>query len=134
MSIKKKREKEFLTAWSLRFDEDNDVAEQSDSFTGLMLRRVGPGRIEVTCGGIMQNPVLIELLEIAQRVTDTVAFIVLKARVGGSFAFCALSRCVNAQGLTAVVWRELRRLAHHRLATRDLPLVTTRMSFPRARM
>ena len=51
----------------------------------------------------------------------------LKVRVGGSFAFCALSRYVNAQGLTAVVWRELRRLAHHLLATRDLPLVFTRI-------
>ena len=74
-----------------------------------------------------KNPVLIELLEIAQRITGTVAFIVLKVRVGGSFAFCALSRYVSAQGLTAVVWRELRRLAHHLLATRDLPLVFTKM-------
>jgi hypothetical protein len=39
---------EFLAAWTLRFDEDPDVAEQSDSFTGLTNRRVGPGRIEVT--------------------------------------------------------------------------------------
>jgi hypothetical protein len=51
----------------------------------------------------------------------------LKVRVGGSLAFCALSRYVNAKGLTAVVWRELLRLAHHLLATRDLPLVFTRI-------
>jgi hypothetical protein len=69
--------------------------------------------------------VLSELLEMAQRITGTVVFIVLKVRVGAGFAFCALSRYVNAQRLTAVVWRELRRLAHHLLATRDLPLVFT---------
>ena len=79
------------------------------------------------------NPVLIEQLEIAQRITGTVAFIVLKVRVGGSLAFCALSRYVNAKGLTAVVWRELLRLAHHLIATRDLPLVFSRIG-PGARL
>jgi hypothetical protein len=69
------------------------------------------------------NPVLLELLPLAQRVTGTSAFIVLKVRVGGSLAFCALSRYVNDKGLTMVVWRELLRLAHHLLATRDIPLV-----------
>ena len=73
------------------------------------------------------NPVIVELLEKAQRITGTVAFIVLKVRVGDSFAFCALSRYVNAKGLTAVVWRELRRMAHHLLATQDIPLTFTRI-------
>ncbi len=73
------------------------------------------------------NPVRIELLEVAQRITGTVAIIVLKISVGGGFTFCALSRNVNAQGPTTVVWRELMRLVHHHLAKRYLPLVFSKI-------
>ena len=67
------------------------------------------------------SPLLPELVPAARQIAGTVGFIA-GVRFDVLLSFCVLSRHVSAERLTAVAWRELLRMAHYLVATRDLAL------------
>jgi hypothetical protein len=69
-----------------------------------------------------------DLLELAQKVTGTGAFIVCKVKATAFFAFCTLARYVNALRFTENVWRELLRFAHYLVRSKNRPLIFRRIS------